>query len=103
MNLRPSMPLKQSPAAPTAPVAALPLHYAELTLRGQCIGRSGEVLQAHTRWVAFEDLTTWPAALAANVDPRDVVRVRFPNDSAKRPAGVEVEVFSSAPQARVAS
>ena len=103
MNLRPSMSLKQSPAAPTAPVATLSLHYAELTMRGQCIGRSGEVLQAHTRWVAFEDLAAWPAALAANVDPRDVVRVRFPNDSTKRPAGVEVEVFLSAPQARVPS
>ena len=37
--------------------------------------------------------THWPAALAANVDPRDVVRIRFPSDTRKRPAGVDTEVF----------
>lgn len=69
------------------------LHYAELTTRGSTAGRGGEVLQARTRWVAFEDLSTWPAALAANVDPRDVVRIRFPSDTSKRPSGVDAAVF----------
>lgn len=72
---------------------ARPLYYAELTTRGASVGRTGELLEAQTRWVAFEDLATWPAALAANVDPRDVVRLRFPNDCSKRPAGVDVEVM----------
>lgn len=69
------------------------LHYAELTTRGPIAGRTGEVLHARTRWVAFEDLATWPAALAANVDPCDVVRIRFPSDTRKRPTGVDVEVL----------
>jgi hypothetical protein len=69
------------------------LHYAELTTRGAVVGRAGEVLHAKTRWVAFEDLASWPAALAANVDPRTVVRIRFPTDAVKRPGGVDVELF----------
>jgi hypothetical protein len=69
------------------------LHYAELTTKCAIVGCNGEILQARTRWVAFEDLATWPAALAASVDPRDVVRIRFPSDTRKRPAGVDAEVF----------
>ncbi len=75
------------------PGAARTLYYAELTTRGASVGRTGELLEAQTRWVAFEDLATWPAALAASVDPRDVVRLRFPLDSSKRPAGVDAEVL----------
>ena len=75
------------------PGAARALYYAELTTRGPSVGRTGELLEAQTRWVAFEDLATWPAALAANIDPRDVVRLRFPHDSSRRPAGVDAEVL----------
>ena len=84
------------------PGAARALYYAELTTRGPSAGRTGEALQAQTRWIAFEDLATWPAALAANIDPRDVVRLRFPLDSSKRPAGVDTEVLlvSAEPRSR---
>lgn len=90
-------------APPHADPSAPCLHYAELTLRGAAVGRAGEILEAQTRWVAFEDLRSWPTALADNVDPRDVVRIRFPSDATKRPAGVPVEVFRVAQQRRPAS
>jgi hypothetical protein len=86
-----------------ASIAVPLLHYAELTVRGPAVGRSGEILEALTRWVAFEDLGTWPTALADNLDPRDVVRIRFPTDSTKRPAGVSVEVLTVAQRRQQAS
>lgn len=79
------------------------LHYAELTTRGPAVGKSGELLEAQTRWIAFEDLSTWPTALAANVDPRDVIRVRFPSDSSSRPAGVDAQVLRTPPKGRIGS
>lgn len=69
------------------------LHYAELTLREARAGRSGEALQAHTQWVAFLDLATWPAALAANVDPCTVVRIRFPGPGLGPPKAAAIRVL----------
>lgn len=92
-------PSRERPPEPLAGAGSA-LYYAELTTRGPAVGRTGELLEAQTRWVAFEDLATWPAALAANIDPRDVVRLRFPNDSSSRPAGVDARVLRVGPKVR---
>lgn len=74
--------------------AAQVLHYAELTLREPSVGCAGEALQAHTQWVAFRDIATWPAALAASVDPASVVRIRFPDAGVTPPKGAKVRILA---------